>query len=283
MTTAGQYLKGLIAHPLISDGATITVTSEASSKVPGTNLQTIYPTDPWVASTVAGLQVNLDLGASPDPYRLFWLGFHNAGAGDQWTVKVSTSSDFSTGVTTVGSATDLLTNSSFEDARLYPYSHSHLLLPSGSERTERYVRLELSISSPKMPTGYGGADFFRASRCYVAEAWQFPFHVRPGYGFAPVLEQARSVDTFGGRRRVAGSSREVGSLDFEIDYQTLEEILANAVKIDRLRGSSEDVLVMLDPDSDRAPDLTWYGTLDPEASKHKEGDEFRRRYRIQSL
>jgi hypothetical protein len=227
--------KCAIATPLLSDAATIEASDEVAS-MPAAHLQRFQPTDWWQTNSLGGggQHLMVDLGASPGDYNLVSLLYTNALSTTEWRVR--------TGLTEAGTTADPSYDSGWIDhwpvtgLETWEWTHSLLWLPSGSERDERWVRIDIRDAA---------LDFYRAGRLYIANAWQPTHHVKFGWG-AGFTEQTRRQYAEGGPvfPRIQPRRR---TMPFRFNFLEEDEIFENAWEIDRRRGTSEDVLVVFDP------------------------------------
>jgi hypothetical protein len=121
-------------------------------------------------------------------------------------------------------------------AGTYGIDGFHVL--AGSIRC-RYVKIELI--DPDNASGY-----LEAGRLIVAPAWQPSINLQYGWSIEQV-DQSRSVKSRGGQTYVDQRPK-FRRLSFTLEHLGADEMFGNAYELERLKGKSGDVLVIVDPD-----------------------------------
>jgi hypothetical protein len=121
-------------------------------------------------------------------------------------------------------------------AGTYGIDGFHVL--AGSIRC-RYVRIELSDSD-------NTAGYLEAGRLIVAPAWQPTVNLPYGWSIEQV-DRSRSVRSRGGQTYVDQHPK-FRRLSFTLEHLGADEMFGNAYELERLKGKSGDILVIVDPD-----------------------------------
>jgi hypothetical protein len=253
-----------------SDLATLTA-SQALSTTPGTNLQTMQPTDLWQSTNLTSVSLELDAGSAL-PFTLVALLYSNLTLAATWRIRsadtqgnLTAAPDYDSGsVTAVAVGADTT----------WPRRHAVLWLDAAAE-TNRWVRIDLTDASN--PDG-----FFRAGRLIVANAWQPSHNMQLPRSFG-YLDASPRRKTLGQQTIVRRLARQRVD-DLELGYLTEAEVLADAFELDRLRGSSEDVLLITNPDeATYLHQKLCYGLLTTELIRQASFRDYRYRVRVEEL
>lgn len=240
----------LLADPSLSDeGAIYNVTGEAT-EAPADNLQTMQPKELYeIPSAAAGSKViDIDLGTSAS-YDFFALLFTNLSASATWSI--------TSGTNGVVFGTTLLASTTFRAAGQTGYPRTHGFYVHSSTETNRFVRLTLSDT--------GNTDgVLRLGRLYICKAWRIPADYGLTFGFS---DTAEAVETVAGER-IPHQRETVPALSFQLSVtgsSAWADVQTNLYELFRKRGSSRDVLAIIDPDdTSYAGRLVRYGTLQPQ-------------------
>lgn len=224
----------IFARPL-ADGGTITTGSEVAS-LPAGNLLTPQPSDPWRATDLANAYVELDLGTAVE-INLIALLYTNASSAATWRIRAAASQanltaapDYDTGSNT------FWPQSGLED---WSFTHGFIWLDA-STQTRRWWRID--VSDAGNPDGY-----FQAGRLYLAKPFQPATNIEFGWsvGYADPSPKRRAT---GGQTYPLLRSRS-RVLNFSYSFMSESEMFDNLFDLNRRRGASEDVLVIVDPDA----------------------------------
>jgi hypothetical protein len=114
---------------------------------------------------------------------------------------------------------------------------SYAILPAA--RRVRYARIDLE--DPDNPSGY-----LQAGRAMLAPAWTPSVNLQYGWSIEQV-DESRIVKSRGGQAYFE-SKPKYRRLRFRIEHLDIDEMLANAYELERLKGAGGDILAMVDPD-----------------------------------
>lgn len=220
----------LIAHPRLSDAATLHASSEYPS-FPASNLQRKQPGDVWRPQTLTPY-VEVDLGQAATITLAALIGLNVSAAATLRIRAAAVQGD--------------LTASPAYDSGAFTFR------PSGSDDDWesfvgfawtggvncRWWRFDVADSS----NADGYLDF---GRLYLSSAQPFAIGMSKGaaIGAADATKKSRSA---GGQRYTGAPRRPERYLDFTIGFGSEDEMLGPQFKIDMMRGISKDVLVILD-------------------------------------
>lgn len=230
----------VIASPALIEAATIAAGPEAAN-FPVANLFTAHPWERWRSAGLAGVHVEIDLGAAPSPGINFLAAVsHNMSGAATWRWRAAASQ----AALTASPAWDSTAVSPWPvTGRPAGYSHldSYLWLggPGGAgAQSHRWWRVDFSDA--------GNADgFIELGRIYVAAAWQPSRNVQYGWG-AGWTDPSPRQRTLGGQLHAEelGRWRE---LRFQLRWLSEDEMYENAYELARTRGTSGDVIVVRNP------------------------------------
>lgn len=235
----------VIATPDLSDVSAITGGATASS-MPLSNLQDMQPSLPCMFTNLADVYFVVDLGAAQS-INLVWLGYTNATATDTWRIRAASSEANLTSSPLYDSGSlDIWTSSTDRDT----WDRIHALHWMDSPVSARYWRIDVSSTSPD--------SVFTIGRLYLSNAYQPSRNVRYGLTTGTV-EQIRRTESLLGNVFPRPSAKRQ-AMDFALEHLTRDEMLGSLYRIQRSRGVSSDVLVILDPDeTEYLMELTCYG------------------------
>ena len=114
---------------------------------------------------------------------------------------------------------------------------SYAILPAA--RRVRYARVDLEDTDN--PAGY-----LQAGRAFLAPAWTPSVNLQYGWSIEQV-DESRIVKSRGGQAYFDGKPK-FRRLRFRIEHLDIDEMLANAYELERLKGTGGDILAMVDPD-----------------------------------
>lgn len=253
-----SFRKSLIVHPALSDAATLTGPAAESSGTVLTNVQLQRARERYVTEALPNVQIKVNLvdaGFETVEWDFIGLLYTNLGAADTM--------DLASATTEGGLATPAWTETGVVPAagrRGREWVHAFHFLGDGNERTDAWIQIDLTVADPILPAGYGGADFLQIGRLVVGKAWRPLFHVEQGYQYLQSLEDDLVVESFDGEqiRFRRGAKR---GHRFTVGWMEEAESLDFADAIDWRRGTANDVLAILDPDSARVDQMIYHGTI----------------------
>lgn len=241
----------LICSPHLSDLGTLVVSSEVPG-MEGSNLLSKQPFNKWRTQDLSGIYLTMDKG-SAQAVGLVFLGFTNATSAGQARVRGADSEANLTAAPTYDSGlVDIWLKTDLDDRGL-PYHFLHIL---PTTQTLRWWRIDI--------TDAANADgYFEAGRLYIVNPWQPSRGIQFAYqppGPVPRSEQQESI---GGNTFVTvREAGEYSEFSFRFSDLTAEktEVSDNVRVLDRIRGDSKDILVVLEPDqTDFLMDNIIYG------------------------
>lgn len=222
-----------ITDPNWSDAATLTASQEATD-FPATNLQLMQPTDRWETNNLTSLYLELDRGSAMTWNQVALL-FTNATSSATWRIRAATTQANLTASPSHDSTTITLWASTGLDT--WDRRHGLYWLPAG--HSSRWLRIDIT-------DGSNPDTVFRAGRLYVANAWQMSRGRLFGDSALGWIDPSVRTVLPNGQIMVRRSSPRPLSR-FTIVSTTESEFKNNADELDRLRGGSRDVLVVIDP------------------------------------
>lgn len=217
----------VLAAPTLSDAGTITGSESVGDMTIG-NLQKRSLKRMFRTLTLSGIEINIDLGSAQEIDLIALIG-HNGTSGATVTVQAGSTdavSDYTSGSLSLISGTDIGL-----DENLFT-----LLL--GTSQTYRYWKL--TISDASNPAGY-----FQAGRLYLSKAFQPGINI--DYGTAEgFIDNSKTTRTTNGEP-VPLRREPYRFAEFTLSFGTEAEMYGTLYDIDRLRGTSKDVLYINDP------------------------------------
>lgn len=114
---------------------------------------------------------------------------------------------------------------------------AYAILPTA--RRVRHVRIDMD--DPGNPAGY-----LEAGRALLAPAWTPSVNLQFGWSIEQV-DESRVVKSRGGQAYF-NTKPKYRRLRFRIEHLDIDEMLANAYELERLKGTGGDILAMVDPD-----------------------------------
>lgn len=231
----GSIMSSTIANPVIgigdwSDSATLTC-AQALSITPVTNLQTIQPTDITRTSGTSATIV-ADRGSQQYFNRVSTL-FTNTTSAATWRIRASNTIADLTGTPLFDSGIMTFWASDTLDDR----RHSLLFL-SGSILAQ-YIQID--ISDPTNPDG-----FLSLGRLFIDDAWQSTRNFSYGVGIGFIDRSTLTRSKSGGLTFPTGQPA-APTISGKIAFLSEDEVLTNMYEIERVCGTSKDVLLITNP------------------------------------
>lgn len=230
----------VIATPERSDAAALTGLGTIAATLPVTNLQHMQPGKVCRWTSLATVAFRLDLGAA-HPINFVALGPHNGTSAATWQIRAGASEaeagvGFDSGIASMWPVTGR--PQGYDNERLW--SLAWFLRGGGpGAQTFRYWRID--IYDPANPAGY-----FDIGRVVLDAAWQPSKNLRYGWGLG-WNDPSEIVQSIGGQswpvRRKRGRV-----LTFTLGSMREPEMLGIADEIARKRGTTEDIVVVRDPE-----------------------------------
>lgn len=223
------------ATSIFVDNGTLTATNEVST-LPGTNLQNVQPAKRWRTTSLSTMAIELDLTAAKE-VNLISLISHNATSTATWRVRGATSQG------------NLVSSPGFDSSviSMWPATGKpqdwgdqlfslHWL--GASTETFRWWRVDVFDNA-------NGDGFFEAGRLIIDKAWQPTVGLSPNWGF-------RWIDPGPRERSISGNLYPTQRVrhrifEFPLDFNDKDAMLSNAAELQRKRGSSQDVFILVDP------------------------------------
>lgn len=235
-----------LANPIAIDAATVTA-SAAVGTLPVSNLKRYMPFDRWrTPSGTTQAYLTVDFG-SATPVRLIWLGYTNASSEATWRIRAAATE----AALTADPVYDSGTLSHWPAYDLSTWNRTHAVLMLQGAIAYRWWRIDVNnVNSPD--------NYYEAGRLYMSDPWT----PTRGMDFGSTINmvdpspKSRSLGGVGYTKR-RGVWREAS---FRFSALSLNELLGYAEPIERLRRSTQDVLVLLKTDEPRMHmDRTLYG------------------------
>lgn len=240
----------LLAMPTISDSAIITGSSTAGD-LPITNLKTapIGQTARFLTPSAVNIQANI----SGEINLIAVLGHNGSATGTARVLAATTEAaldvapDYDSGLLPIRSNQPDYTGSNISGAM--ETNHFIHFLPSALDY--QFWRVELSDPS---------LTYLDVGRFYLSKAWQPETNMDYGcqIGWVDPSTSSRTVSG----RIVTMQRPKYRYVDFQLSFASEQEMYDNAFEIDRLRGTSKDVLFINDPDAmSMIQKRSVYGTM----------------------
>lgn len=219
------------------DGATLAASSALAANYPLSNLLTIQPGERARFSTPAAAYVEIDLGSAKAVTFAGLLG-HNGSATGEWRVRGATSQanlTSSPGYDSGSGGTSLYPTSGKYDADI---QHSFM---SFASQSYRWWRIDVDDTS--------NADgYFQAGRIILANAWSPEINFSFGMGIGWIDPSPTEQSVAGHLYPLERPKHRVFTIPFQ--FQTEADMLGGLYEIERTRGASKDIFVVLDKDDD---------------------------------
>lgn len=279
-----MYKQLLLCHPGLSDRATISASSEQGSLPASNLLRSPYPTD-WYRSQGSPGEVRLTIHL-PEIDGLLWDTvaplYGNASEEGTWQI---------VSAMTEGGLDD----PSFEDAVRPLWTVPDMLRPGapewrhafrwlkGNPRPEPWVQLIINDPAPVVPADVVD-PFQQWGRLIMGLGWQPSYHHDRGSELTPANERGRRVTTQGGGDRL-GTTARPQAFKFNVGFLTREEMLTKGYDLDRIVGTTGDLLVVDAPEDPVFLDRGMiHGTLTSVSGlKHDDFDSYSKAYTIQGM
>lgn len=233
----------VIATPALSDAATLTGLGTIAATLPVTNLQTVQPgkVARWTSLATVGLRADLGAAAA---INLIALGPHNGTSAATWQIRAGASeaeadagAGYDSGAVSMWPGTGR--PAGYDSERLWSLAWLPRTGGPGAQ-TFRYWRIDVD-------DGANPAGYFDIGRLYLSAAWQPTKNLRYGWGLG-WDDPSEHVQAIGGQRW--GVRRAKGRvLPFALGSMIEDEMIGTADEIARLRGTTEDILVVRDPEA----------------------------------
>ncbi len=217
------------------DAGTVTAGNEVTT-LPATNLQDPQPTKRWRSTTiVSSVYIQVDL-TEAKAINLIALISHNGTASATWRIRAATSEGGLTSAPGFDSgAISMWPISRPTDWPVRSLFSRHWLTTAQSFQ---WWRIDISDA--------GNSDlFFEAGRIIIDAAWQPTIGLSPNWGVGWVDPGPREMSLGGNIYPTQRSRRR--RIDLNLDFNDETEMLANAFELQRKRGRSQDILVLVDP------------------------------------
>jgi hypothetical protein len=225
----------VIATPVLSDAASLSAGSQAAA-MPVTNLQTIQPGEVWRALDLTQSFVVADLG-SAQSINLVSLIATNASAAATWRVRGANS----VANLTAAPGYDSGSISHWPNAGLGAWSYTNAYLWLGAApQNFRYWRIDVADAA-------NPAGFYQAGRLYLASAWQPSRNF--AYGWQILFQGDGPKSRSEGGQGYALIGARYRTLDLTLKFASEAEMFQNGFELERLRGTSQDLLILKDPDN----------------------------------
>lgn len=219
----------ILATPILSDAATITG-SEALGDMTIGNLQKRSLKRKYRTDELSSAEINIDLGSEKE-INCIALIAHNASASGTVTVRAGDTeavNDYTSGNLALISGADV------------GHEKNLFLLFLETSQTYRYWQLEIADASN--PDG-----FFEAGRIYLANAFQPSTNMDYGEGQG-FIDNSRVTRTISGEP-IPTIRNPYGYAAFSLSFGSESEMYGALYDIDRLRGTSRDVLYVKNPEA----------------------------------
>jgi hypothetical protein len=221
--------KPLIAVPL---AYTLLAAGNNPGATPASNLALMQPGDMWQSSNLTSLYFEVDLG-SAQAINLVALLFTNLTAAATWQVRGATSQANLTAAPGYNSgAISFRAETASAETRL----HGYLFLSTA--QNYRYWRVDLTDAA-------NPATFVNAGRLVISSAWQSSRFQRKGE--AITVTDTSKITRMTGGQAIPTPYPVLMGRDFTIPYLTEDEMYAQVYELARLRGTSKEALVIMDP------------------------------------
>lgn len=279
------YQQLILAHSYLSDQAMIVATSEQGT-MPATNLlRSPYPSTANSWRSLGGARTIKLTIHLPEIDGLLWdlvtPLFTNSSIDGTWQIIAApTEAGLDSGPTFVDDVRSLWPAPNMMAPGEPEWRHALRWL-KGNPRTEPWLQLIVDDPSPVVSDDVL-SPFVQWGRLYVALAWQPSYHHDRGAEMTPSNERGRRVVTQGGGDRT-GSAARPRTFKFNVGFLTRDEMLTKGWELDRLVGTSGDLLVIEAPEDPLYVHKGMiYGTLpDVVAQVEQEYDIHSRTYTIQ--
>lgn len=235
----------VLATPVLSDAATLSASATAGS-LPVSNLQEMDIQKVWRATDASAAFLVIDLGAAKEINLIALLG-HSGSSRSYARVRgaaneadLTADPDYDSGnlpMRSHQSGYDGTWASGVADEEYGALDKNMFLKWLGTDtETLRWLRIDLVDPN---------ASYIDVGRLYVAKAWQpetnMDYSLAEGF-----IDDSPTARTVGGVLAPVERKKRRWS-EFTLSFATQDEIYDNAFEIERLRGSTKDVLYIHDP------------------------------------
>jgi hypothetical protein len=226
----------MIATGARIDAATLTSTSPIAATLPLGNLLTMQPGEACLFTDPSDIEITIHLAAAAAP-TLFALLATNLTGNATWEIW---GADSEGALESVGY--------SFGPASVW----TGFGKPSGWDRLPVFHFPAVPASHPWWrirvdDTGNTDPNGVYVGRAYVDAAWQPPVNVLYGTGLGWRNPSIVNVARGGQLLPMIRPARRVRT--FKLGFQTEAQMKRNAFEIDRLRGTTRDIMLVLDPEA----------------------------------
>lgn len=258
----------LIMEPRLSDAATLTASASAPNS-PVAGLQRMQLYEVWRPDSLTPW-IEIDLGAARDVRALALIsvaarevadsaaegGFRaegTASADATWRLRGADASGDLTSAPDYDSGTLGFRQAGADDT-MPVVTGFHWAAAGTAPRQHRYWRIDFADEG-------NAAGFVDFGRLYISDAQ--PFQINASWGAGVGFEDPSRVN-----RSAAGGAHAIQRaplpyLDFTVGFGSEAEMFGTALRLDRRRGISRDVLALLDhAHADHAAQRTVYGTME---------------------
>jgi hypothetical protein len=271
----------LLATPILSDAASLTASTSPAS-LPVGNLQRTPIGEVWRSLDPENAYILADLGAAKEINLIALLG-HNGSSRGYVRVRaaadiadVESDPDYDSGslpLRSHQSGYDGTWASSVGDEEYGALETNHFILFLDSAETYRYWHIEIIDTE---------IEFLDVGRLYISKAFQpatnMDYGVQDGF-----TDPSQTVRTKSGK--VIGNERpKYRWTEFKLSFGSKSEMYDHAFEIDRLRGSTRDVLFINDPsDKDMLQKRSLYGLVRLSPIVNEYFKCFEKTYRIEEI
>lgn len=263
----------VIVPGVLSDAAEISGGAAASSGTGVEQLLSPGARDVWVTESLPSVSVDLHLDATDLPVDLAYDSvaclYGNWSDGDTFEVHTAaTQGGLDTPAWSSGPVSPIA------GRRGRHWRHGVVMF---EEQTEPWMRLSFEVSSPVLPTGYGGAPFFELARVLVGGRYEPPVGYRLDYRLLQEAGKLVSQPNALGEVTQEARGRRRG-IELTIAYMARQHVLGELDDLLYAVGSDQQSLVMVDADAvgtdlDR---LTYYGYLSESPISSRAADSHNR-------
>lgn len=240
-----------IVSPTLVDAATLTVSDQASSTLAGANLQTLNPRQYWRSSSTTPYVV-VDFGSAVD-VRAVSVLYGNFATTDTVRVRGATTEANLTGAPGYDPGAESAWPGG---ADLSGWSRTHSLHYIASAETYRWWRVDIDASS-------NSDGYHESSRLYIADVVQPAISGALGWQAIYSEPEIRTRNQSGGVTPRGIPQRR--GVEWQWAALTEAEAWGSFGALRRARGSSGDVLVLVDPAETTYPmDKMFYGLMSAE-------------------
>jgi hypothetical protein len=255
--------KALFLTTVADEGTVLETSTIADATMDGSNLLRQQPTDRFRSTVIANTYAEIDLGQSLS-MDFVTIMFTNVSSTAVWRYRIASSQANLTASPVYDSRTywpsdkecwhsNTAMDTAAVDLSSWQRTHAFHDIEGdvGSAVTNRYVRIDVYDSSNQ--DGY-----IDIGRFYTGLKYQPGWNINWGSGMPFHAEEPQRIRMEGGLKVAIGRPRE-GVMEFTLGFKTEDELMTNFFEMNRLRGTSGDILFMLDPTSKWAHHFMVYG------------------------